>query len=153
MPAARRDYWHFVGGANIADPADPPLTALGVGGNLFGLDDLSELLTFYGLNDDRVLSRLERVTQGRFDSAVIADGTTRYGPLRANRPTALERRFHDDRINIINPNSGNAGPEPTNRHFHVNGKGSGTMGFADGHCEAYTGDYLAEHLELFTYNK
>ena len=51
------------------------------------------------------------------------------------------------------PNSGNAGPEPTNRHFHVNGKGSGTMGFADGHCEAYTGDYLAEHLELFTYNK
>lgn len=102
MPRWRRDYWHAVGGANIADPGDPPMSALGLGDRLFGLDDLSELLTFNGVNDDSTLSRLERVTQGRFESnpgADLASSSLRFGPLRANRPTALERAGHDTQIN------------------------------------------------------
>ncbi len=104
MPRWRRDYWHAAGGANIADAGDPPISALGLGGRLFGLDDLSELLTFNGVNDDTTLSRLERVTQGRFESNTGTDlsgSTLRFGPLRANRPTALERAGHDNQINSV----------------------------------------------------
>jgi hypothetical protein len=99
----RRDFWHDVGGANIADPGDPPITALGLGGRLFDLDDLGELLAFNGVNDDSRLSRLERVTQGRyeFNTTDASLSTVRYGPLRANRPTARERRGHDNRLNLV----------------------------------------------------
>lgn len=99
----RRDFWHDVGGTNIADPGDPPITALGLGGRLFDLDDLSELLAFNGVNDDSRLSRLERVTQGRFELNTPDPtlSSVRYGPLRANRPTARERLGHDNRLNNL----------------------------------------------------
>ncbi|HHN78428.1 MAG TPA: hypothetical protein ENK11_07135, partial [Phycisphaerales bacterium] len=103
MPRWRRDYWHAVGGANIADPGDPPISAFGLGDRLFGFDDLSELLTFNGVNDDTTLSRLERVTQGRFENtgSDLAGSLLRFGPLRANRPTALERTGHDNQVNSV----------------------------------------------------
>lgn len=112
MPRWRRDYWHLVGGANIADPGDAPLTALGLGGRLFDLEDLAELLSFNGLNDDTRTSRLERVTQGRNEadnSTDFAASWLRFGPLRANRPTELERRGHDNQDNrfsaFMNPSA------------------------------------------------
>ena len=107
----RRNYYYSVGGANIANPADAPLTSEGFGGNLFGLEDLSELLTRHGANDDRVLTRLERTTLGRFDEA---GGTARFDPLRSNRPTSLEIASHDNRTNAVNPGTGNAGLVPDN---------------------------------------
>lgn len=107
MARVRRDYWHDIGGANIADPNDPPITGGGMGGRLFDLEDLSELLTFNGLNDDSRLSRLERATQGRYDESpgVVANSTLRFGPLRANRPTDLERRNHDRLFNSNGPDA------------------------------------------------
>lgn len=107
MARARRDYWHDVGGANIADPNDPPITATGMGGRLFDLEDLVELLTFNGLNDDSKLSRLERATQGRYDESPggITNSALRFGPLRANRPTDLERRNHDRLFNSNGPDA------------------------------------------------
>ena len=106
MALNRRDYWYNVGGSNIADPSDPPLTAEGFGGNLFGIEDQAELLVFHGLNDDRVLSPLERATQGRFDDGVTSVDamTTQFGPLRANRPTSLERQ-HDNWDNATDPSA------------------------------------------------
>ncbi|USN98422.1 MAG: hypothetical protein H6810_09615 [Phycisphaeraceae bacterium] len=106
MPRWRRDYWYSVGGANVADPDDPPMTVDGLGGRLFDLEDLSELLTFNGVNDDTRTSRLEKVTQGRYESEDGAQATTstlRFGPLRANRPTALERTGHDNWQNQFSP--------------------------------------------------
>jgi hypothetical protein len=105
MARWRRDYWFDIGGVNIADPNDAPITALGLGGRLFDLDDLTELLTFNGANDDSRLSRLERTLQGRFedpDAGGFDESTRRLGPLRANRPTDLERRGHDNWLNAQN---------------------------------------------------
>ncbi|MEL6329439.1 MAG: hypothetical protein AAFR38_07235 [Planctomycetota bacterium] len=79
------------------------------GTNVFGVEDLVELLSFGGLNDPLVTSRLESVTAGRFDidfgtsfggGRIVADDTTRYDPLRSNRPLELERDNHD---NIFDP--------------------------------------------------
>jgi len=65
------------------------------GSGLYGIDDLIELLSFFGLNDPEVTSRLERVTTGRFQSPGN-DGlqTQRLGPLMSNRPLALDRQQH-----------------------------------------------------------
>ena len=110
LPRWRRDSWFDIGGVNIADPDALSETKLGLGARPFGLDDLAELLAFNGVNDDRVLSRLERVTQGRYDASNIlgtdiADSTIRFGPLRANRPTSLERTNHDTRTNRDAPSA------------------------------------------------
>lgn len=115
LPRWRRDSWFDIGGVNIADPDDLAETKLGLGARPFGLDDLAELLAFNGVNDDRVLSRLERVTQGRYDNGQfdMADSTVRFGPLRANRPTALERSNHDTRTNRDAPGTSQF-PAPDN---------------------------------------
>jgi hypothetical protein len=76
------------------------------GMGLFGIDDLAELLTFHGLNDDEVTSRLEAAAQGRlqFEGGT---GEERYSPLLSTRPLSLDRDFHGQiAISATNPNRG-----------------------------------------------
>lgn len=63
------------------------------GQRFFGSEDLSELLTFWGLNDDGAFSRLESVVGGRWADAA---NTPRWSVLRSNRSTLLERTTHDN---------------------------------------------------------
>jgi hypothetical protein len=58
-------------------------------GSAFAIDDLVELMTYRGLNNPDVTSRLEAVTGGR------AAGSPRYSPLRDNLPLGLERDLDD----------------------------------------------------------
>ncbi|MEO0513052.1 MAG: hypothetical protein AAF108_09185 [Planctomycetota bacterium] len=64
------------------------------GSTLFGVDDLAELLTFWGANDDRVTTRLEAATSGRANPVqgvnVVNNSLFAVGPLRSDRPTELE---------------------------------------------------------------
>ncbi len=65
------------------------------GSGLYGMDDLVELLTFHGLNDPEITTRLERVTTGRYRSPnADALQTKRFGPLMSNRPLSLDRQQH-----------------------------------------------------------
>ncbi|MEX0877216.1 MAG: hypothetical protein WD114_07125, partial [Phycisphaerales bacterium] len=65
------------------------------GSGLYGLGDLTELLTFHGLNDPESTSRLEQVTFGRFESRTSDELLTmRMGPLMNNRPLELDRFQH-----------------------------------------------------------
>lgn len=97
-------YADRIGGIDPTDPVARGATDLGAG--LFELSDLSEMLTFWGANDDEVNSRLEQVLFGRYDDANtnITQTTRRFGPLLPNRPTELDRRRHD----TLNP-SGDPG--------------------------------------------
>ncbi|MFG0313262.1 MAG: hypothetical protein ACF8LL_03645, partial [Phycisphaerales bacterium] len=67
---------------------------------LFGLDDLSELLTYHGLNDPDFTSRLERTVDARYDSTLPSSGfddprqTRRMSPLLSNRDLNLDRFSH-----------------------------------------------------------
>lgn len=71
------------------------------GSEIFGLADLSELLTYRGLNDPSTRSRLELAIDGRYDDGLpVSDfwqTTRRFGPMRSNRPLEVERAGHDDR--------------------------------------------------------
>lgn len=65
------------------------------GNSLYGIDDLAELLTFHGLNDPEVTTRLERVMTGRYlspNNDVLQ--SKRFGPLMSNRPLTLDRQRH-----------------------------------------------------------
>jgi len=69
------------------------------GSGLYGMDELTELLTFHGLNDPEVNSRLEQVTTGRYQSPRLGTAddilqTQRLGPLMSNRPLILDRYQH-----------------------------------------------------------
>lgn len=68
---------------------------------LYGVDDLAELLTFHGLNDPEVTTRLERNMLGRFDGP---NGEVRLSPLLANRPLELDRYRHGQYADDPNPN-------------------------------------------------
>lgn len=73
--------------------ANPGLITSSAG--LFGIDDLSELLTFHGLNDPDFTSRLERVVDGRFESGTGDPiQTRRLSPLLSNRDLTLDRFGH-----------------------------------------------------------
>ncbi len=73
--------------------ANPGLITSSAG--LFGIDDLSELLTFHGLNDPDFTSRLERVADGRFESGTGDPiQTRRLSPLLSNRDLTLDRFGH-----------------------------------------------------------
>lgn len=101
-------YYRDTGSRNAADPADTTFNP-DFGGDIFGVDDLAELLTFGGVNDDTRASRLEEVTSGRFDlngryssnqtnpNGLPANNPVTVGisPLLSNRPTALDRENHD----------------------------------------------------------
>lgn len=72
----------------------------------FGLDDLAELLTYHGLNDPEVTSRLESAAQGRFKFA-LGTGDERYSPLMSTRPLSLDRSLHGQiAVSRTNPNRG-----------------------------------------------
>ncbi|MEA5614850.1 hypothetical protein, partial [Nodularia spumigena] len=58
---------------------------------LYGTQDLAELLTYHGLNDPDVTSRLEHNALGRFDQGA---GQERYSPLLSTRPLATDRDRH-----------------------------------------------------------
>ncbi len=58
---------------------------------LYGRDDLTELLTYHGLNDPDVTSRLEHNALGRYD---LGEGQERYSPLLSTRPLTLDRDRH-----------------------------------------------------------
>jgi len=76
------------------------------GMGLFGLDDLAELLTYHGLNDPEITTRLESAAQGRlqFEGGT---GDERYSPLLSTRPLGLDRDFHGRiALNRFNPNRG-----------------------------------------------
>jgi len=97
------------------------------GSGLYGMDDLAELLTFYGLNDPENTSRLERVTTGRYESPRIGTSndvlqTKRFGPLAGNRPLVLDRFQHGlSLINITGDPS--AAPSAQNRALReINGR-------------------------------
>jgi len=98
---ARDEYYRVVGSLDPTDASlseDEPEVSDRFGAELFGIGDLSELLTYRGVNDDRTYSRLERVAAGRYNAndAISPESTLRFTPLRSNRPTALERRTHDN---------------------------------------------------------
>jgi|GEM_PF-1509601 len=75
-------------------------------GRIFGLDDLVELLTYRGVNDPRVTSRLEQAVTGRADVAISSAGlppqyplrqtSRRFSPLLSNRPLEVDRFGHGD---------------------------------------------------------
>lgn len=75
---------------------NPALTTTTAG--LFGIDDLSEILTYHGLNDPDFTSRLERVMDGRFNSFIGSTDdpirTLRMGPMLSNRDLSLDRFGH-----------------------------------------------------------
>ncbi len=64
-------------------------------GAAFGMESLSELLTFRGINDPGVTSQLELALGGRYRNKDLAKDpdreTVRFSPLRDNRSLALER--------------------------------------------------------------
>lgn len=64
----------------------------------FGVADLSELLTYWNLNDPASTSRLEGTIDGRYEDGAVAPYLTakRFGPLRSNRALAFERLGLDD---------------------------------------------------------
>lgn len=70
---------------------------------IFGLADLSELLTYRGLNDPATTSRLEATLDARLDDENNSNNaywqtTRRFGPMRSSRALAYERLGLDDRI-------------------------------------------------------
>lgn len=100
-------------GVGSLDPANIGLAAARAadfGQGLYGIDDLAELLTYHGLNDPEVTSRLERVTSGRYESPFedVRLRTERYGPLMSNRPLSLDRYQHGLVMTNINQNPNTA---------------------------------------------
>ncbi len=89
------------------------------GSGLYGMDDLVELLTFHGLNDPEITTRLEKVTTGRYMSPngdVLQ--TQRLGPLMSNRPLSLDRQQHG--MALINPtNDPSTPPSATDRELRA----------------------------------
>ncbi|MFT5423256.1 MAG: hypothetical protein ACI89L_001030 [Phycisphaerales bacterium] len=103
----RTDYSDQVG-SNLPKSSRDKISPLSIDktGEVFGLDDLAELLTFKGLNDPRVMSRLELTTAGRADldpnqlntpsQDQLRKVSRRFGPLLHNRPLEIDRFGHGD---------------------------------------------------------
>jgi hypothetical protein len=95
-----------VGITNPLKPNERPVRTVGgqevqperFGTELFGLADLSELLTYRGLNDPASTSRLESAIDSRYEDGETSSflTTRRFGPLRSNRALEFERQGHDD---------------------------------------------------------
>ena len=83
------------------------------GASLFDLTDLTELLTYRGVNDPAVTTRLERALMGRMDNlgaapgALTRDSARRLSVLLSNRPLDLDRFGHGDGRRKRNPNNAN----------------------------------------------
>lgn len=81
---ARFDSYRRTGGFLPGDTGRFGATGVAASSGVFGLMDLVELLTFRGVNDDTVRSRLEQALGGR-DFA-----NANFSPLRDNRSRALD---------------------------------------------------------------
>lgn len=94
-PTAQERYegYESIGRQYAVNPALTTTTA-----GMFGIDDLSEILTYHGLNDPDFTSRLERVMDGRFNSFIGSTDdpirTLRMGPMLSNRDLSLDRFGH-----------------------------------------------------------
>lgn len=70
---------------------EPGANAGGSGAStLFGVDDLGELLAFWGANDDALTSRLEAAVGGRGNNLNAVGDAYHLSPLRSDRPLSLE---------------------------------------------------------------
>ncbi len=94
------------------------------GSGLYGLEDLTELLTFHGLNDPEVTSRLERVTSGRYQSDSGDElQSLRLGPLMSNRSLALARDQHGYAVDDLAQDNFTQRPDVSYPNFRsVNGQ-------------------------------
>ncbi len=63
------------------------------GSGLYGLDDMAELLTFHGINDPSVTSRLETAVSGRLSTSNGLE-QNRLSPMMSNRPLSMDRFNH-----------------------------------------------------------
>lgn len=91
----RYDQYMKVGSLDPANQSTAWARGTEFGGALYGMDDLTELLSFFGMNDPQVTSRLERVTTGRYESPnddVLQ--SRRYGPMMSNRQLELDAFSH-----------------------------------------------------------
>ncbi len=100
-----------LGAAFTNDPTTPAaLPMIRVTGGAFGLPDLLELLTYWGVNDPATVSRLELALGGRYSQlngggALVDESRS---PLRDNRTLTDERGGHD---NAENGGAGNGLPD------------------------------------------
>jgi hypothetical protein len=94
---ARAQYYQYWGGQNGASYySQGGANRFSLSGR-FGPAELLELLTFHGLNDPRVTSRLEQATEGRSNAATGGNvNESRMGPLRGTRTAAAEIGTADD---------------------------------------------------------
>ncbi len=95
-PEERYEQFNDVGRLNPSNRAAAWARRSGSGsGSLYGLDDLTELLSFRMFNDPEHTSRLERVMSGRYQSDNSDElQTRRMSPLLSNRPLELDRAQH-----------------------------------------------------------
>ncbi|MEQ8769753.1 MAG: hypothetical protein RIB60_04500 [Phycisphaerales bacterium] len=94
----REDYFEQVGLNDITRSADRVGGSSDFGSGVFTLEDLGELLTYRGINDPAVTTRLEQTMMGRAgDGAEFSrDTTRRLSPLLSNRSLSFDRFGHGD---------------------------------------------------------
>ncbi|MEZ6242928.1 MAG: hypothetical protein R3B57_07785 [Phycisphaerales bacterium] len=96
------------------DPTSPMASSVeDLGAGWFGMSDLAELLTFWGINDDQVFTRLEQTLGNRYDDGAgtnLAASALRLSPIYSGRPIELDRLRHDSLARDIDRN---APPKPT----------------------------------------
>lgn len=117
----------------LLDPTNPGVSwgrdfeiggsGLRFGGALYGMNDLAEILTFYGLNDPEVTSRLERVMMGRYASPNNDElQTQRMSPLLSNRPLSLDRQRHGWALDDLSIRDPGVRPNSDENFRSVNGR-------------------------------
>ncbi|GJM18488.1 MAG: hypothetical protein DHS20C14_07010 [Phycisphaeraceae bacterium] len=94
----RYDYDQLIGRIDISRPGERVASPADFGAGLFGINDLGELMTFRGVNDPAVTTRLEQTMLGRTaDGSLFTRATTRrLSPLLVNRSLDLDRFGHGD---------------------------------------------------------
>ncbi len=94
----RLDYFEQVGLLDVSRSEDRVSGTADFGAALFTLDDLGEMLTYRGVNDPAVTTRLEQTMMGRAgDGAQFSrDTTRRLSPLLSNRSLSFDRFGHGD---------------------------------------------------------
>ncbi len=133
----RQDYTDEVGLLDISRSQERVGAAGGFGAGLFTIDDLGELLTYWGVNNPDVTSRLEQTMMARTgDDVQLARGSARrLTPLLSNRSLSLDRFGHGDG-SFRRPGAGNGFPN--------------VRGQIDAESMALLG--LSPRLRLTTYN-
>ena len=123
----RYEQYRNLSGLNPTDRAVAWSQNANFGSGLYGIDDLAELLSFHGLNDPEITTRLERVTTGRYESQAAGGfndvvQALRLGPLMSNRPLSLDRDLHGNALIDI---TGDPSQAPSSQNLtlrEVNGR-------------------------------